>query len=56
MSLRLQSLSPEATLKRGYAIVSRRDTGAVLTRTAQVASGDGIDVHVSDGHLTAVVD
>ncbi|MBM4432163.1 MAG: exodeoxyribonuclease VII large subunit [Chloroflexi bacterium] len=56
MGLRLQALSPQATLDRGYAIVSSRDTGAVVTRTAQVGSGDGIDIHVSDGHVTAVVD
>ncbi len=56
LNLRLQTLSPESTLNRGYALVSRRDTGAVVTRTAQVASGDAIDVRVSDGHFTGTVD
>ncbi len=54
--LRLQALSPEATLGRGYAVVSRLDTGAVIMHIKQVASGDGIDVRVSDGHFTSTVD
>jgi exodeoxyribonuclease VII large subunit len=56
MNLRLQALSPQGTLERGYAIVSRRDSGAVVTRTAHVQSGDGIDVRVSDGHFGGTVD
>jgi exodeoxyribonuclease VII large subunit len=56
VSLRLQALSPQATLERGYAIVSRRDNAAVVTRTAQVQSGDRIDVRVSDGHFGGTVD
>jgi len=56
MNLRLQALSPQATLERGYAIVSRRDSRAVVTRTAHVQSGDRIDVRVSDGHFPSTVD
>jgi exodeoxyribonuclease VII large subunit len=56
LQLRLQALNPESILNRGYAVVSRRDTGTVVKRGAQVGSGDGIDVRVSDGHFTAVVD
>lgn len=56
MRLRLQALSPQSTLNRGYAVVSRRDTDAVVRHTAQVSSGDGIDVRVSDGHFTGIVD
>jgi len=56
MKLRLQTLSPESTLNRGYAIVSRRDTGAVVAHIAQVTSGDAIAVRVSDGHFTGIVD
>ena len=55
-NLRLQTLSPQATLERGYAIVSRIDSGAVVTRTADVQSGDSIDVRVSDGHFGGTVD
>jgi exodeoxyribonuclease VII large subunit len=56
LQLRLQTLSPESTLKRGYAIVSRRDSGAVVVRTEQVSPGDGVDVRVSNGYVTATVD
>jgi exodeoxyribonuclease VII large subunit len=56
LTLRLQTLNPQSTLKRGYAIVSRRDDGRVVTRVAQVASGDAIDIRVSDGQFTGSVD
>jgi len=56
MNLRLQALSPQATLERGYAIVSRRDSGAIVTRTDQVQPADRIDVRVSDGHFGGTVD
>jgi exodeoxyribonuclease VII large subunit len=56
INLRLQALSPQATLERGYAIVSRRDSGAVVTRVAHVQAGDRIDVRVSDGHFGGTVD
>ena len=56
MNLRLQALSPQATLQRGYAIVSQDDSGAVVTRTDQVQSGDKIGVRVSDGHFHSTVD
>ena len=53
---RLQTLSPEATLERGYAIVSRRDSRAIVTRRGQVKAGDHIDVRVSDGHFGGTVE
>jgi exodeoxyribonuclease VII large subunit len=56
LQFRLQALNPQSILSRGYAVVSRRDTGAVVKRVAQVASGDGIDARISDGHFTAIVD
>jgi exodeoxyribonuclease VII large subunit len=56
LQLSLRALSPHSTLQRGYAVVSRRDTGAVVTRSGDVATGDGIEVRVSDGDFTAVVD
>ncbi len=55
LNLRLQALSPQATLERGYAIVSRRRDGVVVTRTDQVEPGDRIDVRVSDGHFDGTV-
>jgi exodeoxyribonuclease VII large subunit len=54
--LRLQALSPQSVLERGYAVVSRCDTGAIVRSTTQVTSGDVLDVRVSDGHFTSTVD
>jgi exodeoxyribonuclease VII large subunit len=51
---RLQALSPSATVKRGYAIVRRGET--LVRSTADVASGQEIDVEVSDGRFGAHVD
>ena len=56
MKLRLHTLNPQETLERGYAIVQRTDAGTVVSRTAQVTSGDAIDVRVSDGRFTGIVD
>lgn len=46
---RLTAVSPEGTLERGYAIVRRTDTDAVVRSVGQVGSGDRLDVHVADG-------
>ncbi len=53
LSGRLASISPLATLERGYAIVRRRDTGAVVQSVAQVAAGDALSVRVADGEFGA---
>ena len=50
---RLKSLSPYATLDRGYAIVQR--AGAVVPSVSSVSPGDAIDVRVRDGSFGAVV-
>ncbi len=55
LTLQLQTLSPVATLERGYAIVRHQATGRVVKNTAQVAPGDGIEVRVSDGKFDATV-
>jgi len=52
---RLEALNPRSVLNRGYAVVSFSDTGTVIKRTAQVASGDAIDVKVSDGRFPGTV-
>jgi len=50
---RLTGLSPEGTLKRGYAIVMHRETRTLVRSAAQVASGDSLDVRVADGEFAA---
>jgi exodeoxyribonuclease VII large subunit len=51
---RLTTLSPLATLERGYAIVRRGDD--VVREAEQVARGDAISVRVVDGTFGATVD
>ena len=52
---RLATLSPFATLERGYAIVRHDDTGRVVTSVEQVAFGEPIIVCVQDGEFDATV-
>ncbi|MCI0438339.1 MAG: exodeoxyribonuclease VII large subunit [Chloroflexi bacterium] len=52
---RLESLSPNDTLRRGYAIVQRQDDGSVLASAAHVKIGDNIAVTLADGALDAQV-
>ena len=50
---RLESLSPLATLDRGYALVRQRETGQLVVRVEQVRPGDELGVRVSDGEFEA---
>jgi exodeoxyribonuclease VII large subunit len=49
MSKRLQSLNPEGILSRGYAIITRKEDGAVVSKVSQ-ARGK-MKVQVSDGEF-----
>jgi exodeoxyribonuclease VII large subunit len=51
---RLRTLSPRATLGRGYAIVRAGD--AIVRTSSQVASGDRVDVEVGEGAFAARVE
>jgi exodeoxyribonuclease VII large subunit len=51
---RVTSLSPAATLERGYAVVQRAD-GAVVRRPDEVASGDPLHLRLAEGELDATV-
>ena len=55
LASRLATLSPFATLERGYAIVYHGDTGRVVSSVGQVASGELIAVRVQDGEFDATV-
>ncbi len=46
---RLEALSPLAVLARGYAVVTRKDDGSVVSRVAQAR--DVMNVRVSDGEF-----
>ena len=54
LGARLAALSPQGTLERGYAIVRRADSGAVVHSVEQVSAGDALAVRVSDGEFGAV--
>jgi exodeoxyribonuclease VII large subunit len=51
---RLRALSPNATVKRGYAIVRRGDQ--LVRSSSDVSSGEQIEVEVADGRFGAHVD
>jgi len=53
--LRLQSLSPFATLERGYSITRQLRTGEIVKSVAQVTTGDRIETQVSDGKFEGLV-
>lgn len=53
MSKRLQSLNPEGILSRGYAIITRKEDGVVISKVSQ-AQGE-MKVRVSDGEFETVV-
>ena len=52
---RLESLSPADTLRRGYAIVQRQNTGSLVYNADQVTPGDTISVTVNRGAFEASV-
>jgi len=51
----LQALSPQRTLERGFAVVSRASDGAVLRSSAEVDEGDVLSVRLAKGGLAAEV-
>jgi exodeoxyribonuclease VII large subunit len=52
---RLRTLSPAATLQRGYAIVQRADDGAIVRAPADVATKDSLRIRLAEGELAATV-
>jgi exodeoxyribonuclease VII large subunit len=49
MRKRLEALSPLAVISRGYAVVTRKDDGSVVSRVSQAS--DEMKVRVSDGEF-----
>ncbi len=52
---RLELLSPLDTVRRGYAIVQRRDDGSVVREVEQIDVGETVDVTLSRGGFDAQV-
>ena len=51
LGLRVQALSPEGTLRRGYAIVQKHREGTVITDPRQVGRNEPLEVTVAEGHF-----
>lgn len=54
LSARVTALSPDATLKRGYAVLQRAD-GTAVRSTVDVAGGDELSARVADGRIAVTV-
>lgn len=52
----LESVSPLATLQRGYAIVTGAETGAILTDAKAAPPGAAIQIRLARGELSATVE
>ncbi|MFG2037392.1 exodeoxyribonuclease VII large subunit [Dactylosporangium sp. NPDC048998] len=52
---RLRTLSPSATLQRGYAIVQRED-GAVVRSPGEVSAKERLRIRLAEGSLAAIVE
>jgi exodeoxyribonuclease VII large subunit len=55
LTAQMESLSPLATLARGYAVVRQAETEKVVSSVAQVSPGERLSVRVSDGTFEADV-
>ncbi len=56
LSSALSPLSPDKTLRRGYAIVSPRDSDGILTDNRDVSTGDILDITLHRGKIVASVE
>src|SRR6266542_391884 len=55
MQKRLEALSPHGVLARGYAVVTRKDDGSVVSRVAQTKPGQHVTIRLSDGQVDAEI-
>ena len=55
MQRRLEALNPLAVLARGYAVVTRKEDGSVVSRVEQTRPGEQIQIRVSDGQINAEI-
>lgn len=55
LSRALDSVSPLATLSRGYAIISRRDDGEILRSSNQASAGNIVEAQLCHGKLICEV-
>jgi exodeoxyribonuclease VII large subunit len=55
MERRLEALNPLAVLGRGYAVVTRKEDGSVVSRVAQTRPGQQIQIRMLDGQVDAEI-
>jgi len=55
ISQRLESLSPLAVLKRGYAVVTRGEDGSIVYNEEQAPVGSDLRVRLAEGELNVRV-
>lgn len=53
---KLDSLSPLKTLTRGYSIVTKQESGKVIKSVDDLNSGEKVNLRLSDGQKTAIID
>ena len=53
---KLDSLSPLKTLTRGYSIVTKQESGKVIKSVNDLNSGEKVNLRLSDGQKTAIID
>ena len=51
----LETVSPLATLQRGYSITQAEKNGAVITDTHQVSTGDTLETRLANGRIISTV-
>ena len=56
LAAQLQALDPASVLDRGFAIVTDRASGAVLTSVSSVKPGDSATIALKDGTMDATID
>lgn len=56
LAAKLDALSPLATLKRGFSIVTRKETHTILSDAADINPGDKIIIQLMHGNLECTVD
>ncbi|GHT95230.1 hypothetical protein FACS1894141_3440 [Spirochaetia bacterium] len=49
----LEAASPQAILERGFSVVTNRETGAVIRRSADAKPGDRLSIHPLEGIINA---
>ena len=53
---KLEALSPDGVLKRGYAVVRRSSDKAIIKKAAELATKDNVEISFGDGSRSATID